>query len=287
MAVDIDGTLITTDMKLTDATRRAIARAQEQGLQVTLATGRSFHSARYYAEQLNIDLPLICANGAIIIDRKGNVLLESPLSGATIAPLLMEMLEAGFFVQAYHRQGIYTAGPWPCLIQWIRAICGSRLKPSFILYSLGEYRRSAIKQLDDLPELLARGRVLTHKLFCSGPAQEQDCFRQRATELGLTVEFYPENNRMYLEVMAAQVSKGNGLKALARNMGVALAETIAIGDNLNDLSMVRAAGLGVAMGNAHPQLKEAAAYVTSSNDQDGVAALIERILVPASDRPAI
>src|SRR5690554_3544348 len=104
LAVDIDGTLITTDMKLTDVTRRAVARAQDRGLMVTLATGRSYHSALNYAEQLDIDLPLICANGAIIIDRKGNVLQKTVLPRAVAAPLLTEMLEAGFFVQAYHGQ---------------------------------------------------------------------------------------------------------------------------------------------------------------------------------------
>lgn len=276
-------------MKLTDGNRQAIAAAQNQGMQVTLATGRSFHSALNYAEQLAIDLPLICANGAIIIDRGGNVLREAPLPAPITAPLLHEMLDAGLFVQAYHRHGMYTAGPQPSIIQWIRAICDNKLKPSHILYALREYRRCAIRYNDKLPYLLAQGQVEVHKLFCSGTHAQQDEFRRRAQELGLTVEFYPgQGERMYLEIMAAQVSKGNALKILARHIGVALAETVAIGDNLNDLSMMEAAGLGVAMGNGHPQLQQAAHRLTLSNDEDGVAALINlEILAPASDRPAI
>ena len=287
LAVDIDGTLITTDMKLTGVTRRAIARAQERGLRVTLATGRSFRSALNYAQQLDIDLPLICANGALIIDRKGNVLQESALPGEVAAQLLTEMVEAGFFVQAYHDQGIFSVGPPPNVFQWIRAICGDKPKLSHILYSFREYRRCAITHKGDLPKLLAQGQVRVHKLFCSGPLEAQDYFQDRASERGLTVEFYPQGSRMYLEIMAANVSKGNALKVVARSLGVPMAETIAVGDNLNDLSMVEMAGLGVAMGNGHPRLKQAADFVTDSNDQDGVAVLIQQVLTPADDRPAM
>ena len=158
-------------MKLTDITRQAIAAAQDQGMLVTLATGRSFHSALNYADQLTIDLPLICANGAIIIDRGGNVLHEAPLPQAIAAQLLEEMLEAGLFVQAYHRQGMYTAGPQPSLLQWIRAICDDKVKPFHILYAFREYRRCAIKHKDNLPQLLVRGQAKVHKIFCicAGP----------------------------------------------------------------------------------------------------------------------
>lgn len=276
-------------MKLTDGTRQAIAAAQDQGMLVTLATGRSFHSALNYAQQLAIDLPLICANGAIIIDRAGNVIHEAALPATITAPLLQEMLAARLFVQAYHRHGMYTAGPQPTIVQWVRAICDNKLNPSHILYALREYRRCAIRHNDNLPQLLAQGQVKVHKLFCSGAQEQQAKFQRRAQELGLTVEFYPgQGGRMYLEIMAAQVSKGAALKVLAGHLGVALAETVAIGDNLNDLSMMEAAGLGVAMGNGHPQLQQVAHRLTLSNDEDGVAALINlEILAPASDRPAI
>jgi len=103
------------------------------------------------------------------------------------------------------------------------------------------------------------------------------------------VEYYPGyHDRMYLELMPADVSKGNALKHLADYMNIPMEDTVAVGDNLNDLSMVKMAGLGVAMGNAHPQLQEMADHVTLSNEKDGIAAVIrEFILAQEQSRRAI
>ena len=83
----------------------------------------------------------------------------------------------------------------------------------------------------------------------------------------------------YLEILPAGVSKGNALKYLAEYLRIPLREIIAVGDNLNDVEMLSEAGLGVAMGNAHPELKKVADHVTDSNDNDGVAKLIEHYLL--------
>jgi len=289
LALDIDGTLINNNMEVTSDTRQAIVEAQNRGIIVTLATGRSFHSAKNYADQLNIDVPLICANGAIIAYRNGHVLQEWELPAADIAPILGEMLSEGLFIQAYHRNGLYTAGHRLGMLKWIQVICDNKLKLSHVWYSLQEYRRCAIKHSNRLPELVKQKQVAVHKLFCSGNPEKLAYFQRKAGELDLTVEYYPGyHDRMYLELMPADVSKGNALKHLADYMNIPMEDTVAVGDNLNDLSMVKMAGLGVAMGNAHPQLQEMADHVTLSNEEDGIAAVIrEFILAQEQSRRAI
>ena len=271
LAVDIDGTLLNRELKLTRHTRAAIALARRNGIGVTLATGRSFHSARRYANMLALDLPLICANGAFIAFRDGRVVQETALP-ARVALLLREMEAAGLFVQAFHRRGLYTTGRKSYLAGWIEEFCADDCKLSLLAYGIGEFRRCAVRRNPRLAEQVEAGAVTVHKLFCGGTEQRLAPFARRAREMGFSVELYPGTpQRMYLEIMPRGVSKGRGLRAVAQHLGIAMEETAAVGDNANDLDMIRAAGLGVAMGNAHETLKAAADYVTLSNDEDGVA----------------
>lgn len=279
IAIDIDGTLINTNMELTVPTRRAIALAREKGIEVTLATGRSFHSAKHYADRLKLDPPLICSNGAIIRRRQGDILLESSLDSATILPLLAEMRAAGLYSLVYHNRGIFASANSHSLSAWMGAIGPAKAHFSRLYYSLREYFLCRVRRLPSLSE----GAYIGHKVFTAGPAEELSVFQQRATALGLSVDFYPgTEDCMYLEITAPGISKGWALAKLAEHLGIGMEAVVAIGDNLNDHSMIQAAGLGVVMGNGHSLLKEVAGEVTASNDQDGVAAAIHQLILPAS-----
>lgn len=288
LALDIDGTLINKKMEVTRSTRRAIEAAQRQGALVTLATGRSFHSAKHYADQLKIDIPLICANGACIRHRNGESFMESALPENTES-LIREMTEAGAYIQAYHRDGIYTTGNRTGLLNWVKIICDNRIRLGHLLYSINEVKRSNLKHCPDLAELVSQGEVVVHKLFCAGSLGQLEDFKDRALARGLSVEHYPGNSgSMYLEIMPAGASKGTALDWLAEHLNIAMNEVVAVGDNLNDLAMIKAAGLGVAMGNGHSQLKAQAGHVTLSNEDDGIAAVIrEFVLTPDKTRKII
>ena len=290
IALDIDGTLINQSLEITSPNRRAIKAAQRQGVLVTLATGRSFHSARNYADQLELDLPLICANGAIIRHRDGSILQESILPTEITAQLVKDMAAAGLFVQAYHRDGISTLGSRIGLFKWIQMICDyNKFRFGHLFYSLKEYRRSLLSHCLDLPEKVLDGTYNVHKIFCSGDKTQLEHFRDRAQHLNLMVEYYPGNNgRMYLEIMPQGVTKGTALAWLSSHLGLSMENVVAVGDNLNDTAMVTAAGLGVAMGNGHTDLKKIAGHITLTNDEDGVAAVIrDFILAPEKARPAV
>lgn len=284
MAIDIDGTLINNNMRLTVPTRQAIARARQQGIKVTLATGRSFHSAKSYADRLKLDVPLICANGALIRHRDGSVISASNFTNKTIAPLLAEMQAADIYIQVYHKGGIYTSAKKISLPAWIQMICDNKLKLNQLTYSVREFFLSKVKKIPDLIERIEQDEFQSHKIFSSGKPLALEKFQHRAAGLGLSVDYYPgTKDYMYLEIAPPGISKGWALKQLAGHLQIAMEEVVAMGDNLNDRTMIEAAGLGVVMGNGHSQLKKVAGEVTLSNDQDGVAAAINSIILPAAE----
>ncbi|MTI95133.1 MAG: HAD family phosphatase [Firmicutes bacterium] len=283
IALDIDGTLINKQLQLTQATRRAVKAARSQGVQVTLATGRSFHSALPYAEDLGIELPLICANGAVVRKPDGTVLHESAFAPELAAEAVAAMLAANTLVHVFHNDGISCAGPGFSFWRWLNMIVEHKT-PANLLYGFQEFRRNRLCRESGLEEKLRQDAINTHKIFAAGSEAQLSGLHAEFGKLGISLEFYPGyNGHMYLELMPAGASKGAAVAWLAKELAIPMEQVIAVGDNLNDLTMVKAAGLGVAMGNAHQELKDLADHITLCNEEDGVAAVI-RDFILATDK---
>ncbi len=279
LVLDIDGTLINSRMQVSRATVAAITAAQRQGVFVTLATGRSFYSAAKYARRLNIDLPLICANGGIVRKPSGEVIDEQTLPADLAADLLAEMSQAGLITQAYHRGGIAFYGEKLPLKRWVSVVAKRFSLPSFF-YAWRDFKRSRLQSFPNLEQLVRAGEINPHKLFSVGQEDVLEDMSRRCQQQALSVEHYPgHHGGMYLEIMAAGASKGAALKTLAKYMDVKMEQVLAVGDNLNDTDMIANAGLGVAMGNGHQGLKDVAKHITLSNEDDGVAAVIREFIL--------
>lgn len=268
-------------MELTASTRQAVARARQQGVKVTLATGRSFHSAKRYADQLKLDIPLICANGGTIRHRGGEIHSVNNFN-KNVLPLLHEMQTSSIYVQVYHNNGIYSSSRIASLSAWIEMACANKYKPRHLAYSIREYLRSKVKKVPDLVKVVGKGGFTGHKIFSTGASQALDGFQSRAAELGLSVSYYPgTRTQMYLEITPPGISKGWALAKLAENLKIDMSAVAAIGDNMNDRTMIETAGLGIVMGNGPQNLKQLAGEITLSNDEDGVAAAINNLILPA------
>jgi len=271
-------------MQLTAPTRQAIAKAMEQGIHVTLATGRSFHSAKKYADRLKLDVPLICANGGMIRHRDGSIMSETNFDNKIIAPLLAEMQAEDLYFQVYHRDGIIANVKRTSLTSWVQMICENKLKPANLAYSVREFFQSRVRKDPGMIQAVVEGRLDSHKVFAIGKLGSLEKIFENATERGLSADYYlGYKNHMYLEIAPPGISKGWALQKLARHLELDMEQVVAIGDNLNDRTMIQAAGLGIVMGNGPSQLKKLAGRVTLSNDQDGVAAAFNSIILPASD----
>lgn len=264
VAIDLDDTLLDHSRAVSPRARAAVARAVAAGVTVTVATGRMYRSALPYARQLGLDVPLITYNGALIkCSETGETLLHRPLAADTAADLLAMFRARGWYVQVYLDDTLYVRER-DDNARYYETIAGVEAVP------LGD----ALWTLPAPTKLLAMAE----------PGCIEEISAAIAAAFGDQV-YTAASKANYLEITDPAVNKGAALDFLAGRLGIGREEIMAIGDSINDLDMVAYAGLGVAMGNAHPRVKEAADTVTAANDADGVAEAIEKyVLDPCRGR---
>ncbi len=262
IATDLDDTLLNEAHRISEKNKTALQAAAAKGVMVTMATGRMFASARHIAAELGVDLPLISYNGAYIATvQGGEVLAQETLDKELASTLIREGEAAGFHVQLYVNDHLY-----------VRQITAGT----------EEYMKTTGVQAELLGDLCTDmpGRPL--KLLMMGDGEALDAFAVQM-RLRWPGKIYAVKSRpRYLEFLSPQVNKGVGVATLARRLGIPKAEIMGIGDNYNDLDLFSGVGLKIAVGNAVPELKAAADWVSADNEHDGVALAVERfVLSPA------
>lgn len=253
VALDVDGTLLDSSHRLTPGVRDAIHSAQRRGVTVCLATGKLLVSVTYLLDELHLDGLQITCNGAALMRVESGLPAESwPLSHAqaALAASAIRELAPDMAIAWYTSDTIYTDAPHGLLDE--------------VLASYQEPPLRHVRRLDgELPAPL--------KLLVTGDQRHLLTLRDQLSERIGSALTVSRTTADFVEVMAPAVSKGAALHALARRLGIAHGDIAAIGDGENDISLLQAAGMGIAMGNAMPALLQHAAYTTRSNDDDGVA----------------
>jgi Cof subfamily protein (haloacid dehalogenase superfamily) len=256
LALDLDGTLLREDLSVTPRVRRALELAQRQGVRLTLASGRAFTSMRRWVEDLGLTTPVICYQGAMVTDpctqrRVQNHTFPTSLVGELSAFAWERRLS----LTLYAEDAIYVAHK---------------------LHSDEFYAKwfgLPYHVVDDLAMALPTEPT---KFLLIGTGAELDRVTPEATQrFGERLQVV-RSHELFLEGLALGVTKGSALAWLAQSLGIARAETMAIGDSGNDKEMLAWAGLGVAMGNASSEAKASADYIAPSVDEDGVAEAVER-----------
>jgi len=260
IASDFDNTIY-DGREVSPRVLRAIADYRRAGGKFVVATGRIFESIRKKMPLLEADDEVIACQGAAIYNvRTGEVLGRFSLP-IDIAQKVVDFYEAnGDVCHAYADREFFVEKEND-FSKVYAEYC--EVTPHYLGYPLSRHlsEMPAInKVISILPEDMIDGRL-----------------EEVAALLGDRAEV-TKSAPMFLEVTSSKAGKGNALISLAEKLGIPIEETVAVGDNLNDLSMIRAAGLGVAVGNAVPALKEAADLVIPSVAEGGVADLIDRIL---------
>ncbi len=272
VALDIDGTLLDPNGQITPRTEAAIAVTRAAGVIVTLVTGRRWSITSTIAERLGLSDPLIVCDGAVIRSYPaGDAIYESLLAPETAQEAATLLADAGLPVVAQY------IDPTNSLQEYLIAQ-EAPAHPEWLAGYLSFYER----QTTFVPlESLCLGRPSALRLATFGPLELLRQVAERLTALNCGTEVIHQGNygSAELTVYAERVSKGAGLVWLARYLGIAMEETLAIGDSANDISMLRAAGLGVAMGNAVPEVYAVAGAFTASNAEDGVAQALERYIL--------
>ena len=264
IALDLDGTLLDSNKNLSEANRAALAAAAAKGILVVPTTGRFFGMMPPAVRDLPFVRYAITVNGAQVYDRETDTAIvreELPLDKALA---IMRYLD-GFDV-------IYDCyqDNWGRMTKAMQDKAEEYAQDPHYVKMIREFR----KPYPDLKEYLAgNGRdVQKIMLFARDPAVRDRILSDIRTRFdGLAVSTSTFNN---LEINTATAHKGRAIERFAAHFGWTLANCMAFGDGLNDLSMVKMAGTGVAMANAAPEVLAAADYVTLSNDADGVAAAL-------------
>lgn len=263
IALDLDGTALSPGNVVSDETRRAVARARAAGLHVVVATGRICGEAREFALQMGADDLMVTSGGATLSSAKyGNctMRISMPWEPAVRAAAVVERV--GMTAMVYAGETLLIT-PYDDL-------------------EFGKYKSNegylAVKQVvPSVAEHIANEHLSIDKIF----VRSRDNFmlrnaREQLTQIpGVRVMSSASDN---LEIISPIADKGMALGMLCRMLGTSLSRAAAIGDSENDLEMLRAVALPIAMGNATDAVKAACRRTTKTNAEEGVAAAIERIL---------
>ncbi|MCG5432984.1 HAD family hydrolase [Mycobacterium sp. MYCO198283] len=262
IATDVDGTLLDAHERLTPRTRDAVTAAVAAGTRFVLATGRPPRWIAPVVDQLGFAPMAVCANGAVIYDAAA----DRVVSARTLSPdVLAELAEIAARV-------IPGAG---LAVERVGATAHDAATPQFV--SSPGYEHAWLNPDNtevSLADVLAAPAVklLIRKAGARSSEMAAQLGRYITTQGDLT---YSTNNGL-VEVMPRGISKASGVREVAEPWGIAAEDVVAFGDMPNDVPMLVWAGLGVAMGNAHPQVIAAADEVTAPNTDDGLARVLER-----------
>jgi Cof subfamily protein (haloacid dehalogenase superfamily) len=260
LALDLDGTVIADDLVISERMRRAIGAAQEKGVIVTIATGRMFRSARAIANDLGIEQPLICYQGAFVGHSvTGEVLYHKTVPLPLAHEVIRHVRARGLHLNLYLNDSIYV----------------DRVTPEAEFYSRINMDMP-IQPVGDLDAWLAQqGGLEPTKLVIVTHHGRTDSILAMYTGLFGDQLQVTKSHPRFTEFTNIECSKGRALAFLANYCGVTREEVMAIGDGHNDLDMIIWAGYGVAMAGSPQTVLEAARIVAGSLSEDGAARAIE------------
>jgi Cof subfamily protein (haloacid dehalogenase superfamily) len=267
--LDIDGTLLNEQGQITSRTRRAVVAAQAAGVVVALATARRHQSATLFASDLGLMGPVVSYDGALIREHPSNEHWYSdPLPAVTGQAAVDAIARHGLQPLAQYNQESgerVLTGPQSNDTAWMGNY--------YDLYA-AQFERHALGSL-----CVGKGDPL--RIVAFGPLEYLEPIAGELRHLPCQLYLNPQGSygTAELSVMSPTTSKGTALSVLSSRLQIATEQSMALGDSYNDLSMLRLAGLGVAMGQAPPDVQSVAGAVTLPNTEDGAALAIERYLL--------
>jgi Cof subfamily protein (haloacid dehalogenase superfamily) len=268
ICIDMDGTLLNDKKTISERNLRAIRLANEKGVRIAVCTGRIFTSADFFSELLGVKSPVIASNGAYIREKdRDEVVYKATLGASKCKKLLSVFRQYDIYPHYYTSDTVFTE----------KLIYSSSFYEE-VNKTLPKDKQVKIVLVKDWNDIFQK---YEREIF-KGIAVDEDIEKIQKAKMALrdSSDFEVVSSRFdNFEVMNKGVSKGNAVKILADYYGISSEQVICIGDSENDLSMIKFAGLGVAMGNADENVKEAAKYITDSNNCDGVAKVIEKFVL--------
>ncbi len=262
LVLDIDGTLTNSRKEISPVTKSALLRIMERGHMVALASGRPAFGMRRYGEELNLHRYggyLLAYNGARVIScSTGETVFQRTLPEELLPELFAFARKEGCGLATHTEDTVISA-----------------FLPDEYIELEARINGMPVRQAECFSEYV---NFAVCKCFMTAPAERaaelEKILREQAAGLASVYRSEP----FFIEIVPEKVDKGDSLRRLTERLGIDREDVVCCGDGYNDIPMLVYAGVGAAMGNAQPEVKAAADYVTESNDEDGIASVIERFI---------
>ena len=281
VACDLDGTLFNSNMTVSDTNIQAVKNAQNNGIEFLIATGRAPRESRSILNDADLNTGFISLNGALVFNEEGKLIVKHSIPTNKAIQIVNLLHDAGFYFEIVTEKQVYSEN----LEQRITNVAHLMVDLNPLLdfrqavaISAGNKTITNMKQVPSFTKLLSDPQIEVMK-FIAFDSRGHEAFadvKEEIAKLGdLVVTSSSSSN---IEINAVKAQKGLALLDYAKLKNIKQNEIAAIGDNLNDESMIRAAGVGVAMGNAIPLIKDIAQVTTKNNNEDGVAYILNQFV---------
>lgn len=258
IAVDLDGTLLSSDKAISDMNKEVLKYLEKKGVKIFIVTGRTYVSAKPFVTELGIDSYIISYNGAKVVDyKKDRVIFELPLEEEFSKKIIELGKKKGFHINLYQDNKWYVENLESLETQHYAKHTGlTPIKKSFDTFEDYNMIKITIQDMNNSKEF---------NEFCN----------ELKRVFGNNV-YTAKSQKFLFEILNKNVNKGLILEKVLKSYGILLEECVAFGDANNDLEMLTAVGYGVAMGNSDLELKSKVKYVTDTNDNNGVAKFLKK-----------
>ncbi|PYZ95316.1 hydrolase [Salipaludibacillus keqinensis] len=281
IATDMDGTLLNDGRSVSEENIKAIEEAQRAGINVIVATGRDYTEAVTPLKEAGLKLPLICVNGADIRREDGQIIHQQTLNLDVFKQMNAILTKEDIYFEMYTTKGAYTNDDQKGIDLIVDLLLSTGDFSSYdqaMQLAEKRFQEGAINRAKDYQALLEENshiQLLKLLAFSKDEVSRERAKHQMEKELDVAISASARDN---LEITHHEATKGSGIEIMSNHYGINLSETMAIGDNFNDVSMMKQAGYSVAMGNAEQEIKRICDHTTKKNTDNGVAHAIRSVI---------
>ncbi|SNZ17039.1 hypothetical protein SAMN05421503_3108 [Terribacillus aidingensis] len=280
VAIDLDGTFLNENYTISSLHADTVKKAQKKGAQIVIATGRAqFDVQRLFHDQ-DLSAWVIGANGATTYDPDGTLTLPLPLKTVYAKEIVRWLAEENYYFEIVTDKEIFITSNAKQLLEDEMDIVQQADKEEMKKAKERQLGQANMKEIDDYMRVFQAEKDIYKVTIVSFDEERR---RVAADTLGKNDLNLYSSADFNMEIVDGQASKGHALKKLANKLDIKKDDIIAIGDSMNDLPMLEAAGTKVAMGNATDEVKEACDYTTDTNEENGVATMLEREILKRKD----
>jgi Cof subfamily protein (haloacid dehalogenase superfamily) len=279
IAIDLDGTLLSSNIDISEENVQAIQKAQKAGHIVMICSGRAPEDIKTVIGKTPLECPVAGSNGAMVL-ADGKLLSQISIDKETVKKVAAVLDEKKYPFKIYTSHGIFIDSSWTermlNFLEENKDIAENLTPKEYKLMTEQPKETESIKIFDQLEEVLKIEDIAIQKFFVPTISGKTELTATLKNLEGISIT---TSGPLNIEVMDTNGNKANGIQVMAEYFNIPLENTVAIGDNFNDVPMLEVAGLSVAMGNADPTVKDIADVITLTNNEHGVAHAIEKYVL--------